>query len=82
MSGQKGFIHSNTIQTQFLGLSIFDPIREDNINIFGQYIAFMKQEMNKKQACGHLKIRPVQLIVFEKLVTYKLHITLSKKGKS
>ncbi len=42
----------------------------------------MKQGMNKKQAFDHLKIRPVQLIVFEKVVTYRVHITLSKEEKA
>ncbi len=47
-----------------------------------EYNMFVTQGMNKKQSCDHLKIRPVKLIIFEKVVTYKLHITLFKGEKA
>jgi hypothetical protein len=78
MSSQKDFIHPNTLQTQISGLSVMYPIRDDNINIYTQYNMFVKQRMNKKQACDHLKIRPGTIDRIRKS-NYKVLITLYKE---
>jgi hypothetical protein len=37
----------NNMQSQFLTLSIFDPIREDNIILYRNYNMLVKQGMSK-----------------------------------
>jgi hypothetical protein len=38
--------------------SVFDPIREDNINLYRNYNILAKQGMSKSQACSAFKIKP------------------------
>jgi hypothetical protein len=44
---QRDNYNMNNMQSQFLTLSIFDPIREDNIILYRNYNMLVKQGMSK-----------------------------------
>ena len=46
------------MQPQLSTLSVFDPIKEDNINLYRNYDMLVKQGMSKPQACASLKVKP------------------------
>ncbi len=48
----------NNMLSKLSTLSVYDSIREDNINLYRKYNMLAKQGMSKKQTCLALKIKP------------------------